>query len=130
MTDFFLDCLDGQEDLEKVLVGRRVVNAHIETGNKRGYLLLDNGLKIEVVGNEGCCCGYGDYLIANMATTPNVITAVNVEVDELSASHTGNVVLFVLCEDKRYNIVSAEGEDNGWYGYGFSFRVISNKKHK
>ena len=112
---------DDQYMMEKMLLGRRIVAADEDT------LTLDDGGKLEVLGNDGCGgCHSGNYDVTAVSDFPNVITSV--EVQRGKRENGGTVYrLFVYAAGLTPGeVATVEGSDgNGYYGTGFSIRVIS-----
>lgn len=115
-----------EQRIRDLLLGRSVTKVTDD------HLLLDNGTLVKVVANDGgCACGAGDYEIAGLGETENVIT--NVEFDYQPADDGawfsdpkdapeghGHYRVFVLAGDKRINLIDVEGDDgNGYYGTGY-----------
>ena len=112
---------DDHYMMEKMLLGRRIVAADEDT------LTLDDGGKLEVLGNDGCGgCPAGNYDVTAVADFPNAITSVEVQRGKREG---GGIVyrLFVYAVGLTPGeVVTVEGSDgNGYYGTGFSIRVIS-----
>lgn len=112
---------DDHYMMEKMLLGRSIVAADDDT------LTLDDGGKLEVMGNDGCDgCHSGNYDVTAVSDFPNVITSV--EVQRGKRENGGTVYrLFVYSAGlKPGEVATVEGSDgNGYYGTGFSIRVIS-----
>ena len=119
---------DSSEALAPLFVGRRIVQAELEpnpvSGGPGGTLILDNGTRLTIVGNDGCACANGNYTVTRLGIFDNVITGVEVKEDKDEYGDPGNVRLFVYSEGiDGVEIVTAEGVDNGYYGTGFWIRV-------
>ena len=86
-------------------------------------LVLDNGTVLEVYGNEGCGgCENGWYYLTALNKCDNAITNVEVVQDEYETVFS----IFVYADDTRINLVTYEGDDNGYYGTGYYLRVKVN----
>ena len=111
---------DNPTEISNLLLGRTVTKVSDDT------LILDDGRILKLAGNEGCCCGSGDYALTDLNDCPNVITKV-----EFNDSPDGNGLdgecvyqIFVFAGDKRINLATFEGSDgNGYYGTGYSITV-------
>lgn len=112
----------SERDIEAYLVGRSIV----ATDPKAGYLILDNGMVLELAGNEGCGgCANGHYALAFLANAPiNGIMSTEIVEDDDEYGDAGNVRLFVLAQDDRIEVAIFEGHDNGYYGTGFHVTVV------
>ena len=98
------------DDLSPVLAGRYVTKVDGDT------LTLDDGTVLEFEGNEGCCCGSGDYWLTELFQrgTPNA---------RIMSDDT-RYTLFVIVDDERLPLAEFEGNDgNGYYGSGFNITV-------
>lgn len=115
---------DETEQIKELLLGRTVSKVEKNT------LLLDDGRKLVLHGNEGCGgCGSGWYELETLNECPiNAITNVEV-VDESDDpdnydSDGGHYRIFVLAQDTRIELATFEGSDgNGYYGTGFWIEV-------
>lgn len=125
--DYTVDWEDAKE-LNDLFFGKRIIDV---VGSS---LILDDGTELEVVGNEGCSCGAGEYQLTSLAKCDNVITKVDVDVegerDEYDDYWAEDTVykLFVYADNQAINVATVEGSDgNGYYGTGFSIRVKKNE---
>lgn len=115
----------GEEQLEvlrEVLVGRTVTKVADD------QLQLDDGRNLFITGNDGCGgCSSGWYEVTALNECPiNAIMDVQLveEDDGTGSSRDTTYRLFVLAQDERIELVTAEGTDgNGWYGTGFWVNV-------
>ena len=112
-----------EEEIRKLLMGRKV---KVEGDN----LILDNGIVLEVVANQGCGgCSSGWYSITKLNEVDNAITNVefvcnNIETNEESNCDDTSYKIFVFCEDTRINLLQVDGSDgNGYYGTGYTIIV-------
>jgi hypothetical protein len=111
--------------IAELLIGRKVEKLDDET------LLLDNGLRLRLRGNEGgCSCGSGDYELTELNGIDNVIT--NVELvndpdgDDRPDSNEGVYRIFVYADNTKVNLATFKGSDgNGCYGTGYSIEVLA-----
>lgn len=114
------NCFD-EEEITKLLFGRKIeVISETE-------LQLDNGLILEIVGNQGCGgCSAGNYELQELNGCDNAITNVEFIVDEDTVDEYDETSykIFVLAADKRIKLLQVDGDDgNGWYGTGYSIVV-------
>lgn len=109
-------------NIADMLIGRKVV----EVKNNE-MLVLDNGMRLLVEPNEGCCgCHSGSYWIKHIASCNNAIT--NVEFDcydeEDKWYDYTHYKIFVIADGIRTELLDVYGTDgNGWYGTGYSIDV-------
>ena len=116
------ETISFQEDvkIKSLLLLHKVVKA-TETS-----LILENGIELEIVPNEGCLgCGNGWYSITELNECDNVITNVEFECSDIDDEYDDTSYrIFVYAEDKRIKILQVDGTDgNGYYGTGYSIRV-------
>lgn len=120
-----------QAHWEKILVGRRVVEA-VQDNENEGRLVLDNGQTIKVRANEGCGgCSSGWYWIERIASVDNVITSVR---EEVIAKHDENdryydeaytFHIYVITAAGEVEMLTIDGDDgNGYYGSGYSIELL------
>ena len=84
---------------------------------------MDNGTILIAEGNEGCDgCDNGWYYLTHLSGCDNAIMNV-----ELVTNGIEEYSLYVMTEDKRLNILTYEGDDNGYYGVGFYITVKERK---
>lgn len=104
--------------VRKQLMFRKVVKVR-EVDDQTAELTLDNGVVLVAKGNEGCGgCANGWYYLTALNTCDNVIT--NVEIlEENEAVYS----IFVYSADNRINLLTYKGEDNGYYGVGYTLHV-------
>lgn len=105
-----------------LLMGRTVVKV------SASELLLDNGTRLTLVGNDGgCSCSAGCYDLTELNGCDNVIT--NVELfnspdSEYGDGGEGVYKIFVYADNEKINLATFEGTDgNGYYGTGYSITV-------
>lgn len=113
-------CDEGFDNyVREQLLFRKVVSVHA-FNDQDAELVLDNGTVLEVRGNEGCGgCENGWYYLTALNKCDNAITNVEVVQDELETVFS----IFVYADDARINLVTYEGDDNGYYGVGYYLRV-------
>ncbi len=112
-----------EKEIKELLIGRKV---KVDGDN----LILDNGIILEVIANEGCGgCQSGWYSITKLNEVDNAITNVEFECDSIEANEENNYSdtsykIFVFCEDTRINLLQVDGsEGNGYYGTGYEIIV-------
>lgn len=114
-----------KSEINSLFVGRSIVSADQESGT----LVLDNGVKVKVVPNEGSCCESGDYFLTNMEKFENVITSAKVKIIEDSKSEKKTYKLSVygagVKNHKAVAIVTGD-DGSGYYGTGFVLEVVSS----
>lgn len=104
-----------EEDLKRLLLFRKVTKVE-EVTDQLARITLDNGVVLETQGNEGCgVCGNGWYYLTALNGCDNAITNVEVSVDDCETKFS----IFVFADNKQVNLVTYEGDDNGYYGTGF-----------
>lgn len=109
-----------EEEIRELLVGRKV---KVDEDN----LILDNGIVLEVIANEGCGgCSSGWYSITKLNEVDNAITNVEFDCDGDVANEDDDTSykIFVFCEDTRIKLLQVDGSDgNGYYGTGYTIIV-------
>lgn len=109
-----------EEEIRELLVGRKV---KVDGDN----LILDNGIVLEVIANEGCGgCSSGWYSIIKLNEVDNAITNVEFDCDGDVANEDDDTSykIFVFCEDTRIKLLQVDGSDgNGYYGTGYTIKV-------
>lgn len=124
------DDIDFNKKVEELLLYRKIVSI-TKVDDMEAILILDNGVELIVIGNEGCGgCGNGWYYIDELNTCDNVITDVQCLTEDECAD--GKYHIFVFAEDRRINCVSYNGYDNGYYGTGYRLyvRLKENKNDR
>lgn len=106
------------DQIEDLLMGRRVTKVGPDE------LVLDNGTRLKLKGNEGgCSCGSGDYDLTELNGCDNVITKAEVVMDPSGDDWPGGkgvYQIFVYADNQKINLATFEGSDgNGYYGTGF-----------
>ena len=119
--------------LKELLVGRRIVAVKDEGADTSG-LVLDNGVTLYVVPNEGCGdCTAGRWWIERIDKADSAIT--DVRWDERIFNYDESydeecdtrVKIFVYTESdiEAKEILTLEGyEDSGFYGEGFELYLV------
>ena len=109
-----------EKEIRELLVGRKV---KVDGDN----LILDNGIVLEVIANEGCGgCSSGWYSITKLNEVDNAITNVEFDCDGDIANEDDDTSykIFVFCEDTRIKLLQVVGSDgNGYYGTGYTIIV-------
>lgn len=109
--------------MQEQLLWRKIISV-VKIDEQTAELTLDNGVVLITRGNEGCGgCGNGWYYLTNLSECDNAITKV-----EFVNDNEEKYSIFVLAEDKRLNILTYEGHDNGYYGVGFTVEVTRKEK--
>lgn len=109
-----------KEKIVDLFVGKSV--SRIDGNN----LLLNDGTQLEIVGNDGCGgCSEGHYYVTELNECENIITNAEVEWDHGKGDYDYNDIihLFVYAENRKINLLTVEGHDNGYYGQGFWIQV-------
>lgn len=118
-----------QKEIESLLLGQQIVDVDLS----RDSMTLSNGVKIDVLPNEGCGgCSNGWYHVEDMNKCEAVITSVRFEEVEIEGECAYAYRVFVLAADKEQIALSVEGDDgNGYYGTGYSLLVTvpNDKEH-
>ena len=100
------------------LMFRKVVEVRA-ISDQTAELVLDNGVVLVAEGNEGCGgCGNGWFYLTALNTCDNAIT--NVELVERCEELYS---IYVYSADNRINLLTYEGEDNGYYGVDYTLHV-------
>ena len=118
-----------EKEIKELLIGRKV---KVDGDN----LILDNGIILEVVANQGCGgCSSGWYSITKLNEVDNAITNVEFECDDIEANEENDYSdtsykIFVFCEDTRINLLQVDGSDgNGYYGTGYEI-IVKQKEEE
>lgn len=111
-----------EREITKLLLYRKIVRVEGDT------LVLDNGVQLEVIPNEGCGgCSNGWYYLTELNKCDNAITKVEFCTDddfEDDGYNDTSYKIFVYAENEKTKILQVDGSDgNGWYGSGYSIRV-------
>lgn len=127
----------NHDEIAALLVGRRIVEvqptdeqipgARYSFERGEGVLILDDGTRLYLLGNEGCACPSGNYPLTAMATAPNIITSVSFEDNPADDGdeHEGHYSIYVWAENQKIEAARFEGTDgNGYYGTGYRIYVV------
>jgi len=111
---------EDTNSIKELLLWRTVVEV------RGGSFILDNGVELKVIPNEGCICGAGDYYIEKMVTVPHAITDVwfsDESSEYLGTKHTYKI--FVLAFNmQEHELLVVEGDDgHGYCGTGYEIEV-------
>ena len=105
------------------LLYHKIIDVIQYSDGQTAELILDNGTVLIAEGNEGCGgCSNGWYYLTHLSGCDNAIMNV-----ELVTNGIEEYSLYVMTEDKRLNILTYEGDDNGYYGVGFYVTVKERK---
>lgn len=119
---------ENEKDLKKLLVGHSIKKVNYRT------LELDNGVILEFIGNDGCCCGAGCYSVEELNDCDNIITNVEFEdeiLDDSSWRSEHSYKIFVFAENKKIKLMQCDGDDgNGYYGTGYHINVKLKEKEQ
>ena len=111
-----------EQKIKDLLIGRKVVEVYDDT------LVLDNGQRLRVVGNIGCCCGAGNYYVRHLSTCNNAITNVefSCEYEEKRYETYQAYRIFVIADGIQTTLLDVYGTDgNGYYGSGYWLEVYT-----
>lgn len=117
-----------EENLKQLLVGHSIKKV------SDSILELDNGIQLEFIGNDGCCCGAGCYDITELNECSNIITNVEFIDEEInddnawSGEHSYKI--FVYSENEKIKLLQCDGDDgNGYYGtrYHINVKVLGDE---
>lgn len=110
---------DFETFVREQLLFHKVISV-TKVGDQIAELTLDNGVVLIAEGNEGCGgCSNGWYFLTELNSCDNAITNVEVIADGAETVFS----LFVYAADNRINLLTYEGDDNGYYGVGYTLRV-------
>lgn len=116
------DDFDFENKVKKMLMFRKIVRVE-KVDEQTAVLTLDDGTELMAEGNEGCGgCLNGWYFLDELNDCDNAITKVECVCE--SDEYRGDVYhLYVFAENKKINCLQFSGEDNGYYGTGYSLYV-------
>ena len=120
MKDFAEIGYHQEDKIKELLLYRKVEKV---SDNK---LLLDNGIELEIVPNEGCGgCSSGWYYLEELNGCDNAITNVEFVEENLdSDNYDYSYKIFVYAENQQIKLLQVDGSDgNGYYGTGYSILV-------
>lgn len=125
---------NDQERIKSALVGRSIVATHskdLNTYSGEVDLVLDNGdILTAYEADGGCACNNGCFNLEPKLSSTSTI--MNVEVIEESDKYDGGVIrLFVYTELGKQELLTSEGTDNGYYGWGYHLYLkTSNEENR
>lgn len=123
MKVYDADDSNFEEVMKNILLYRKIVSVE-QLGNQDAVLTLDNGVELHTFGNHGCPgCGNGWYYLKELNNCDNVIT----DVEAYSEGADEVYKLFVFADNKKINVLSYEGRDNGYYGTGYRIEAVLNE---
>lgn len=119
MSDRTLFDQTDEQAITDLLMGHSVT----VTGSDR--LRLDDGTELEIIPNQGgCVCSAGDYELTALNGIENIITRVELAVENPGEDQDTSYKIFVYAGDERVNLASIDGSDGtGYYGTGYEIRV-------
>lgn len=114
---------DFKSFITDTLLFRKVVKVE-EISDQEAELTLDNGVVLVAEGNEGCGgCGNGWYFLTALNACENAITNIEFVEDGCETCYS----IFVYAMDNRINLLTYEGDDNGYYGVGYTIHIKETK---
>lgn len=116
---YHVEDTDFDQFVRDQLMFRKVVEVR-EVDDQTAELTLDNGIVLVAEGNEGCGgCENGWFYLTALSTCDNAIT--NVEIVEEVCEEVYSI--YVYADDRRINLLTYEGSDNGYYGVGYTLHI-------
>lgn len=113
-----------KEAIVNLFVGKSVVRTgckESDWGRHDCTMTLSDGTILEIEGNEGCGgCLEGHYFVTELNECENIIT--NVELVDHDG-YSERYEVFVYADNRKINLLTVEGSDNGYYGYGYWINV-------
>lgn len=112
---------DFESKMRGLLLYRKIVKVE-ECDDQTAKLILDNGVEIITIGNDGCGgCANGWYFVDGLNECDNIITNVECVVED---DHYEDVYkIFVFTINDKIKALQYRGSDNGFYGTGFEVHV-------
>lgn len=114
------------------LAGHRItaVTSTADRDGNEATVTLDNGATLFLLGSEGCSgCANGLVTFPPhdncAALTGGTIMRAAVEDNRTRAEDLVDATIFVWVDDKRLPLLDIDGTDNGWYGLGYTVRVLA-----
>lgn len=114
------------------LTGRRItaVTSNADRYGNEAAVTLDDGRILLLVGSEGCGgCTNGLVTFPTHdnydALTSGVIMRATIEDNDFRSEDHVDATLFIWVDDKRLPLLDIDGDDNGWYGLGYTVKVLT-----
>lgn len=114
------------------LVGHSVtaVASTADRDGSEAAVTLDDGTTLLLIGSEGCGgCVNGLVTFPThdnyTALTGGVIMRATVEDNRPRVEDLVDATIFVWVDDRRLPLLDIDGQDNGWYGLGYTVRVLA-----
>lgn len=119
---------DFGQKVRDLLIGHRIVKTET-VGEQHASLTLENGVVLEIAGNEGCGgCNEGWYSVSELNGCENIITNVEFEIENWADDGVPiSYKIHVFADNKKITCLNVEGSDNGYYGTGFWLTVIAGE---
>lgn len=120
------------QTITDTLTGRRItaVTSTADHYGNEAAVTLDDGTTLLLIGSEGCGgCTNGLVTFPThdnyTALTGGVIMRAAVEDNRPRVEDLVDATIFVWVDDKRLPLLDIDGSDNGWYGLGYTVRVLA-----
>lgn len=114
------------------LVGHRIaaVASTADRDGNEAVITLDNGTTLLLIGSEGCGgCANGLVTFPHhdnyTAFTGGTIMRAAVEDNRTRTEDLVDATIFIWVDDRRLPLLDIDGTDNGWYGLGYTVRVLA-----
>lgn len=120
------------DKLREALVGRAITAVHTnKLGTYHGEvnLVLDNGdILTAYEADGGCACNNGCFNLTPHVQNSGMILGVDQVEESGEYSEEGVIRLFIYTELGKQEILTSEGQDNGYYGWGYYLNLKSTTK--